>query len=224
MTSADHWEVARERARERAVAALRRDIASRFPYCAPGDSLVDALLGSDPRWRAEYGKIMDPAWIPPRRGRNMPVPWEIAAYWHERGLPPDGRLEVPFCFRCFCVFRFDPDARPEDRWNGAALERAHLVDRIRGGLDGPQNLMPLCHRCHKVMPSFDPGEGPDAIAWVLRDDRPRLLIVQSGDARKFLHYAAETALARKLTGEYSWEPNDALTGRMPSDALTARPP
>lgn len=44
------------------------------------------------------------------------------------------------------------------------LDRAHLCDRSLNGLDGPQNLVPLCERCHKAMPSFN--DGHLALEWV----------------------------------------------------------
>jgi hypothetical protein len=49
-------------------------------------------------------------------------------------------------------------------WMG--LERAHLIDRVFGGLDLACNLVPLCHDCHREMPSFRPGEESEALAWV----------------------------------------------------------
>lgn len=51
--------------------------------------------------------------------------------------------------------------RPVKCWrccSSGCLERAHLIDRSRDGLDGPQNLALLCASCHKMMPSFGPGE------------------------------------------------------------------
>jgi 5-methylcytosine-specific restriction endonuclease McrA len=112
-------------------------------------------------------------------------------------------LTLPHCFRCGETFMLDGPVSPRYQWDNSAgyLERAHLVDRSRGGLDGPQNLMPLCHRCHKAMPSFDPGEGPDAIAWIRRDDRHQLPIVHNGDVRKFAHLVAEAQIRRQLVGD-----------------------
>ena len=192
------WEAAHERARKRAVARLRSDIArEEWPHCS--DALTDCLLEEDARWRPKYEAIMAPGWIPKRGSRRMPKPWKIAIYWHQRGHPVAGIITLPYCYRCGYVFRFVPALSPEGRWNAAELERAHLVDRIRGGLDGPQNLMPLCHRCHKIMPSFDPGEGPDAMAWVMRGGRTCLRIaVPDGKYRHFKAMAVRGTEAPEL--------------------------
>lgn len=64
-------------------------------------------------------------------------------------------LAWPFCFACWSE---------ELEWS--QLERAHLVDRSAGGLDGPQNVVLLCPACHRAMPSFRPGEGAEARRWV----------------------------------------------------------
>jgi hypothetical protein len=213
------WEAARERGRVRAIAALRRDIARKYAYCS--DELIDHLIEEDSRWREEYEAIMAPEFVPPRPGRRMPRPWKIALYWHQRGRPLAEYISVPYCFRCDCMFRFDPDLSPEDRWNASACERAHLVDRIRGGLDGPQNLMPLCHRCHKIMPSFIAGEGPDAIAWVMRAGRPRLRIVHDGDLRKYVHLIAEAEGAVRLIGERAADSPHFIPGMKPPNTMAA---
>jgi hypothetical protein len=52
------------------------------------------------------------------------------------------------------------------RWDQAVLERAHLITRVFDGLDGPQNLAPLCSLCHRVMPDFEPGEEESALDYV----------------------------------------------------------
>jgi hypothetical protein len=74
----------------------------------------------------------------------------------------------PMCFACL---RYAPAVETDpvnERWNKATgyLEKAHLVDHACGGLDGPQNLVPLCSPCHLKMPMFDIGHGPSAILWV----------------------------------------------------------
>lgn len=79
---------------------------------------------------------------PPRRMSSVEA---IAAH---HGLPAGS------CWRC---------GRPDD------VERAHLIDRSRDGLDGLQNLVLLCHRCHAAMPSYGPGDEPFAFAWALLD-------------------------------------------------------
>lgn len=82
---------------------------------------------------------------------------KIVEYWAGRGLLSDGMW--PACMGC---------AHGVDDWS--RLDRAHLVDRCRDGLDHEPNLSLLCGRCHKVMPSFGPDEGDAAIQWV--KDRP----------------------------------------------------
>lgn len=69
-----------------------------------------------------------------RPKRQEPPIERIAEWWglHEHA-----------CWRCGCTTY--PD-------------RAHLVDRQHGGLDGEQNLALLCYPCHVGMPSFVPGE------------------------------------------------------------------
>jgi 5-methylcytosine-specific restriction endonuclease McrA len=50
------------------------------------------------------------------------------------------------------------------RTGRGGLERGHLVDHARGGAGTPDNLVPLCWECNRIMPSFGPGdilpEGP----------------------------------------------------------------
>jgi hypothetical protein len=190
----DRWEPARQRA----LATLQRE----WPHGRYGidKDCEGAPLESHPAYVARRAVIMAPDWVPKRKGRTMPTLWKIASYWHAAGYRPM-HLRVPHCFRCFASFTQDGPPPPEFEWNAAPLERAHLVDRIRGGLDGAQNLMPLCHRCHKIMPSFDPGEGPDAIAWVKRGGRRRLRIVHDGDPRKFAHLVAESFVRRQIVGD-----------------------
>lgn len=119
--------------------------------------------------RYERERVVRPGWIP-ERVRRMPTLGPIAAYWSERE-PFAIRLSPPHCFRCQirCPRSGVPASTRKSEWDKASryLERAHLVDHALGGLDGPQNLVPLCHRCHRAMPMFDIGEGAAAIAWVL---------------------------------------------------------
>lgn len=135
----------------------------------------------------------------------MPPLWAVVIYWlQEREAPLGGDGRIPHCFRCLRVSGYDPMDGFDGRWNNSGLERAHLVDRALGGLDGAQNLMPLCWPCHKVMPSFGPGEGPDAIAWIRRDGRRRLRILPPGDLRDYPHFAAESGAHDLLSGEAAW--------------------
>jgi 5-methylcytosine-specific restriction endonuclease McrA len=83
---------------------------------------------------------------PPRR---MPVMRRILAH-HE--------LSDAYCVRC--------------GYEGS-LERAHIIDRCYGGLDGPQNLAPLCSLCHRQQPIFQPGDETVALEWFgLRQGSP----------------------------------------------------
>lgn len=77
-----------------------------------------------------------------RRHRQYVTPWIIAD--HHGGLPDDR------CWRC---------------WTAGPLDRAHLIDRCMGGLDGAQNLALLCYQCHRRMPSFEPGQEREALAY-----------------------------------------------------------
>ncbi len=108
--------------------------------------------------------------LKPRPPRKMPTMWAIVRYWTGRG--PFGftedELAAPFCFGCGIEITGVPGRTPATRWESASgrLERAHLVDRFLGGLDGPQNIVPLCVMCHRVMPVFDVEHGDDALAYV----------------------------------------------------------
>jgi hypothetical protein len=78
---------------------------------------------------------------------------KIVDHHAERGRLPDGWW--PVCFACEVG---------AETW--FEFEKAHLIDRCLDGLDGPQNVIPLCHRCHRTMPSFGPGEEEEAWAWI----------------------------------------------------------
>jgi hypothetical protein len=120
-----------------------------------------------------------------RKARNLPQLGRIAVFWLNgfgSGACPDGiRNEdwgEPFCFRCYWKAPV-PDANQtggiEACWDLASgwLERAHLHDRVYGGPDAVENLMPLCVLCHVSMPvsrSFDEGlrwisTGPRRAMW-----------------------------------------------------------
>jgi hypothetical protein len=104
--------------------------------------------------------------LPDRPGRYLPRLWALASYWAGRDTFAVS-LDRPHCFGC--RLRMEASGvTPQEQWNSAGLwlHRAHLVDRIRDGLDGPQNVVPLCAACNHVMPSFGPADGADAIAWV----------------------------------------------------------
>ncbi len=91
-----------------------------------------------------------------RPGRKTPSASTVARHW--RGDPHER-------FRCW---RCDHGCRPD---------KAHLVDRMLGGLDGPQNIYLLCPECHHGMPMFAPGQELAAIGWASRDDWLRYLAV-----------------------------------------------
>ncbi len=107
-----------------------------------------------------------PGPAPSRGRRKAPSLQVIAEYWAGQDAF-DVDLDEPHCFGCGTTLGTDSTAL-QDRWNAASawLDRAHLVDRARQGLDAPQNIVPLCRACHRVMPSFGPGEAADAITWV----------------------------------------------------------
>lgn len=84
--------------------------------------------------------------------RKMPTMRAIEEF---HGLP------TATCYRC------DQKAR---------CEKAHIIDRSAypveapiDVLDGLQNLVPLCVRCHKAQPDFEPGEEGMALAWLDMD-------------------------------------------------------
>lgn len=158
---ADPWEAARQREIQRI-----NDRMERLPLDL-GIPFRDML--------AEMGKLereldwirRNDRWLPAGPPRKVPTLWVIASHWATREVFRFD-LELPCCFGCGYVADCKDDPAPKVQWNSAAgqLERAHLVDRCAGGLDGPQNVVPLCSPCHRVMPVFDIGEGPDAIEWV----------------------------------------------------------
>lgn len=113
-----------------------------------------------------------PPSLPRRPRRHMPQIWTVASYWHKRGTFAVD-LDDPHCFRCGFVARCKQDTSPRCRWNSAALVRAHLYDRWAGGLDGPQNIVPLCSRCHGIMPMFLARAELHPIDWVLDGDEQR---------------------------------------------------
>ena len=80
-----------------------------------------------------------------RPPRKMPSAWSVVDRWMHG---------YPRCFRC----GWEGD-RPSD------IERAHVIDRVKGGLDTLDNLRPLCHECHRLQPSFGPGDEEMALTW-----------------------------------------------------------
>jgi len=149
LTGERWWAPARERER---AALVRRAMA---------DERVDFTLSL--QW------LNSPDWVTVRRAPCLPTMWKIASYWAERADWFEVIIDRPHCFACGLHGGWPDDVtRPRDRWDlSDQLERGHLVNRARDGLDGAQNLVPLCHLCNKVMPIFDVEHGGDATAWVI---------------------------------------------------------
>jgi len=154
------WEAARQRALARADSDHERQRKQAVTAYAERWITMDALLrqlrDADATLADTRRSILHETWMPARPGRRMPPAPKIAAYWADRGEPFKVNPEEPACFACWDT---------ADEWGH--LERAHLVDRWAGGLDGPQNLAMLCNPCHRVMPIFLPGQDADAINLVL---------------------------------------------------------
>jgi 5-methylcytosine-specific restriction endonuclease McrA len=101
----------------------------------------------------ELDRRLAAAHLPPKRpARRMPTLRAIARHW-DLG-------DHPACFRC-------GDEPPVEGWGNAHgwLERAHLIDRWAGGLDLVTNIVPLCPRCHRRQPIFEPGDEDAALTW-----------------------------------------------------------
>lgn len=100
---------------------------------------------------------------------RLPSRWAIASYWAGRDDWFDVVLARPHCFACGLHGGWPESvATPEERWNSSRrLERGHIVNRARFGLDGAQNLVPLCTGCNRLMPIFDYEHEDDATAWII---------------------------------------------------------
>jgi hypothetical protein len=89
--------------------------------------------------------------------------YQIAEYWcqHHDQFVID--LGEPSCFACgFWDSKWDQFSTPEECWNRAKLERAHIVGRSIGGPDTPSNYLLLCPRCHALAPMTNQRD------WMLR--------------------------------------------------------
>lgn len=137
---------------------------------------VEAVMGiyRAGRWRdireACADLIEGPTLWRPKGERNPRLPklWQIVTYWLGRDMfVYNGHPGTPHCFACGWYFRVEGDT-DEERWNGASryLDRGHIVNWCRGGLDQVQNLVPLCRFCNMVMPIFGPEEWPAAFMWI----------------------------------------------------------
>lgn len=123
---------------------------------------------SDERYRSVIAAINSPQWVPERDERRMPSKWAIASYWAERDDWFDVILDQPHCFACHVRGGY-PEDEPDLklRWNRARrLERGHIVNWARHGLDGVQNLVPLCRDCNHFMPVFGVEDDVEATAWI----------------------------------------------------------
>lgn len=120
--------------------------------------------------------------------RKMPSAEAVAAYHETQGNLRDGLW--PACFGC---------AGGKDSWG--ELERAHLIDRAFGGLDGPQNLVLLCWRCHREMPSFRPGD--EAFAWAWVRSREHWMARAVREAQQLIDSHSEGEVRALLARRYS---------------------
>jgi len=109
--------------------------------------------------------ISSPHWLPTRPGRRMPPIRRIAEHWNEA-------IE---CFRCGAGGN-----------ETTTLERAHLVDRARGGLDTLANIVLLCSRCHSRMKRFGPNDAVRALRYVFGSE---LVVPWIDDSRITMSFA-----------------------------------
>lgn len=143
----------------------------------------------------------------PRPARRMPTAEQVARYWIDEGKTfggmnragvitfGSGRSDLaPACFRC---------GEQVPAWN--KLDRAHLVDRARDGLDIECNLALLCVQCHRSMPSFEPERAAIAIAYVnyYRWEMDVIDLLSDGDdMTERALVAAKTAIALDNSEDY----------------------
>lgn len=97
--------------------------------------------------------------LPPGRKARRNWRWYKIAAQHGLPLPPT-------CYRCGRL-------GGGKTWNDDQpfLVRAHIIDRCDGGLDGLQNIVPLCGACHGGQPEFLPGDEAEAWVWLGDDER-----------------------------------------------------
>lgn len=154
-------------------------------------------------------------WLDPRQrpAPYLPSLWTIASYWLDEGKTFVVDIDYPNCFACFTPAVQDmrpieaiPDLR--ERWRAITgkLERGHLVNRARNGLDGPQNLVPLCHACNKIMPVFDSPLPPGPIEWV-----------QNGGCAQYLELGPGPSL--RYRPDWARELNAAYRARVKEPAI-----
>jgi 5-methylcytosine-specific restriction endonuclease McrA len=88
-----------------------------------------------------------------RPARRMPSLKQVAEHLGIADMPPH-------CWKC-------GDLADATSWSErcSGLERAHVIDRVYGGLDNAANLRPLCATCHRYQPIFKNGDEEVALAW-----------------------------------------------------------
>lgn len=112
----------------------------------------------------------------PRKNVNM---LNIVGYWakkQDEGEIDWFNISMPHCVACKwrCPFTddkqflylmeavmvneltesmYESTISHKELWekSGRYLDKAHLVDHVNGGPSSPDNLIPLCKKCHKTM-------------------------------------------------------------------------
>lgn len=155
----------REPRRRAALREIRRRVRVLRTACVRYGQPQSELLLELRQIKAEQDRILSPDWIPYRGDRSIPSLWTIARYWAQRGTFAID-LDNPHCLAC--GYSQELDGTPAERWKqaGRFLQRAHLIDRVRDGLDGPQNIIPLCGACHRAQPSYGVEQCDEVIAWI----------------------------------------------------------
>lgn len=100
----------------------------------------------------------------------LPSKWRIVQYWAKS---PDRDVFAPHlidtgepcCFACHSYNEhWDNYPTPQQRWEHAALERAHIVPDSLGGSSDPSNIVLFCKPCHIESPDW---HEPSAMAhWI----------------------------------------------------------
>jgi hypothetical protein len=142
--------------------------AAKDAHIAWAEKLADAGQISDAMYSAMVARACHPDWVPERPEPRLPTLWRIVQHWRYGGV---FRTDPawPHCFACWCpVPGLEDCTEGKDRWlaAGSWLETGHLVNRARCGLDGVQNLVPLCRFCNRIMPIFDSPASPGPVEWV----------------------------------------------------------
>lgn len=126
---------------------------------------------SGARLTAALDRLSSPSWRPDRKPPRLPSRWAIASYW--AGLGDDSWFVVdirnPHCFACEMPGGYPEDETdPEVLWDSSRrLQRGHIVNRARDGLDGVQNLTLLCGFCNRFMRIYAVDEDDKAVEWII---------------------------------------------------------